>query len=199
MKRILIRSLNKSFGDKRVLHDFNAEIPLYGTTVIMGESGCGKTTLINILMGLEKADSGDIVSLPRRIAAVFQDDCLCEEFSAISNLRAVVGRKQRPEELVAYLEAMELGGDDIKRPVRELSGGMKRRVAIARALIAESDFIIMDEPFKGLDEELRKKIAKFVSKEAKSEKKQGRRGLLIITHDPEEIEIMSADHTIIMN
>ena len=94
MRKMVIRSLNKSYGDKKVLSNYSAEIPLCGTTVLMGESGCGKTTLINIVMGFEKADSGEIICPPQRISAVFQDDCLCEDFSALSNLRAVIGRKR---------------------------------------------------------------------------------------------------------
>lgn len=195
MSYISVKKLTKSFGDKKVLDSFSAEIPSDGVTVIMGESGCGKTTLINIMMGFEKADSGEIVGLPSRFSAVFQDDCLCEDFSALSNLKAVVGRKRSKAELAGYLEKVGLTGKDTTRPVKELSGGMKRRVAIARALVADCDFIIMDEPFKGLDEEMRKKVIDLVLYDTKSKK----RGLLVITHDADEIELLKADQTIIFN
>lgn len=194
MSQIYIRSVSKSFGNKNVLDKFSAELPLKGITVVMGESGCGKTTLINIMMGFETADSGEILSMPKRISAVFQDDCLCEDFSALSNLRAVTTKKRNTEELIKCLENLGLSQDDIRKPIRELSGGMKRRVAIARALIADGDYVIMDEPFKGLDEELRKKVAAFVSKDTKAKQ----RGLLVITHDPEDIELLSADQIIRM-
>ena len=194
MSKIYIRSLSKSFGDKRVLDGFSADIPLNGVTVVMGESGCGKTTLINILMGFEGADGGEISSLPKKISAVLQDDCLCEDFSSISNLKAVVGKRRTVDDIVNYLKALGLEGNDIKKPVRELSGGMKRRVAIARALIADGEYVIMDEPFKGLDEELRKKVADFVLNDTKTKK----RGMLVITHSPEDIDLLSADYIIRM-
>ena len=169
---ICITDLCKSFGDKRVLDLFCAEIPQNGITAIMGESGCGKTTLVNIIMGFEKPDSGEISGLPSRVSAVFQDDCLCEDFSALSNLRAVTSSKKRSkEELTEYLAAVGLSGDDILRPVRELSGGMKRRVAIVRALAADGDLVIMDEPFKGLDEETRRKTVDFVLSDTKSKER----------------------------
>lgn len=194
MSKIRILSVSKSFNAKKVLDKFSAEIPLKGTTVIMGESGCGKTTLINMLMGFERPDNGIIEAIPQRISAVFQEDCLCEDFSALSNLKAVAGKKSSAEELKKYLKAMGLGDGDIIRPVRELSGGMKRRVAIARALAVDSEFVIMDEPFKGLDEDLRKKVAEFVSDDTKAKG----RGLLVITHDPDDISLLSADQTILM-
>ena len=193
MKNISVKDLSKSFGDKEVLKKFNAEFPICGTSVIMGESGCGKTTLINIIMGLEKQSSGEVRGVPEHISSVFQEDCLCEDFSALSNLRAVVGRKRCKDELVSYLKNVGLSGSDILCPVRELSGGMKRRVAIARALAADSELVIMDEPFKGLDEETRKKVVSFVSSETKSRN----RGLIIITHDAEEATLLCADQTII--
>ena len=195
MSYISVKKLTKSFGDKKVLDGFSAEFPSDGVTVIMGESGCGKTTLINIMMGFEKADSGEIIGLPSRFSAVFQDDCLCEDFSALSNLKAVVGRKRSKAELAEYLEKVGLTGKDTTCPVKELSGGMKRRVAIARALVADCDFIIMDESFKGLDEEMRKKVIDLVLYDTKSKK----RGLLVITHDADEIELLKADYTIIFN
>ena len=195
MNNIYIHSLSKSYGDKKVLNNFSAELPLRGKTVIMGESGCGKTTLINIIMGLECADQGVIEAPKMKFSVVFQDDCLSEDFSALSNLRAVVGKKLTKDALAEYLLALGLGKDDITRPVRALSGGMKRRVAIARALAADSDYVIMDEPFKGLDEELREKVIEFVLNDTECKN----RGLLIITHDPDEIGMLSADKVIIFD
>ena len=194
MNNIEIKNLSKSFGEKKVLEGFSATLPLSGVTVIMGESGCGKTTLINIMMGFEKADSGTVEGLPSSVSAVFQDDCLCEDFTALSNLRAVVGRKRPKKELEELLLSLGLTREDISRPVRQLSGGMKRRVAIARALAADGEMLIMDEPFKGLDEEMRKKVIKAVLNDTRSKG----RTLVVITHDPDEIGLLTADATIMM-
>jgi NitT/TauT family transport system ATP-binding protein len=159
----------------------------------MGESGCGKTTLINIIMGLEKADSGNIMGVPSRISAVFQEDCLCEDFSAVSNIRAVVGNRLSKSGIADALKQLDLTNEDISCPVHKLSGGMKRRVAIARAVLADGELIILDEPFKGLDNETRDRVAKFVAKETKN------KTLILITHDCNEIELLSADSVIRMN
>ena len=193
MNNIVINNISKSFGEKVVFSNFSEIIPANQTTVIMGESGCGKTTLINMIMGLEKADSGEISGIPNKISAVFQEDCLCEDFSAISNIRAVVGSKISKEEIAKALKDLGLSDKDIKNPVRELSGGMKRRVTIARALLAESDLLIMDEPFKGLDLETRATVIKFILNSI------SQRTLIIITHAPEEVELLSADKTIFIH
>ena len=192
MSDIIISNISKSFGDKMVLSDFSEVIPHGKTTVIMGESGCGKTTLVNILMGLEKSDSGEISGIPEKISAVFQDDLLCEDFSAISNIKAITGGGLTKEKIAEALKLLDLTAKDIRYPVRELSGGMKRRVAIARAILVDSELVIMDEPFKGLDEGTRRKTIDFVLQETES------RTLIVITHSPEEAELLVSDKVIRM-
>lgn len=192
MSDIIINNISKSFGDKKVLSGFSEVIPHGKTTVIMGESGCGKTTLVNIIMGLEQLDGGEISGIPEKISAVFQDDLLCEDFSSVSNIRAITGRGITKKKIAEALELLELTDKDIRRPVRELSGGMKRRVAIARAILADSELIIMDEPFKGLDEGTRRKTIDFVLRETEN------RTLIVITHSPEEAELLVSDKVIRM-
>ena len=192
MSDIIISNISKSFGDKKVLSEISEVIPHSKTTVIMGESGCGKTTLVNILMGLEKSDSGEISGIPEKISAVFQDDLLCEDFSAISNIRAVTGRKLSKSEAISVIKKLGLTDADISSPARELSGGMKRRVAIARAILADSELVIMDEPFKGLDEHTRQNVINFVSEYTKL------KTLIVITHSPEEADLLGADKIIYM-
>ena len=176
-----------------MLSGFSEVIPKGKTTVIMGESGCGKTTLVNIIMGVEKVNCGEVFGVPEKISAVFQDDLLCEDFSAISNIRAVTGKKLSKENIAKALLSLGLTNKDILCPARELSGGMKRRVAIARALLADSELVIMDEPFKGLDEETRQSVIDFVLQETKS------RMLVIITHSHEEIGLLKADKVILIS
>lgn len=190
MSNIIINNVFKRFGEKTVLSGFSNTFPIGKTTVIMGESGCGKTTLVNIIMGLEKADRGEISGVPSHISAVFQDDLLCEDFSAISNIKAVVEKKISKKEISDTLLELGLKKEDITRPIRELSGGMKRRVSIARAIIADSDLVIMDEPFKGLDTETRQTVIKFILQILQS------KTLIIITHSPEEAELLRADKVV---
>ncbi|MBO6055007.1 MAG: ABC transporter ATP-binding protein [Oscillospiraceae bacterium] len=180
---IELKNLNKAFGEKQVLKNLNWTIPEGSTSVIMGPSGGGKTTLLRILLGLEQADSGTVSGLEgKRLSAVFQEDRLCENVSAVSNLRLVnpaLSRKSA-ESMLAKLGL----GDALRQPVRELSGGMKRRVAIARALCTEYDVLLADEPFKGLDEETKRRTMEFFS-----ESVQGKT-VIIVTHDPSEAEIL---------
>ena len=193
MSDIIVNNISKAFGSKKALVGFSDVIPEGKITVIMGESGCGKTTLVNIIMGLEKVDCGEISGVPEKVSAVFQDDLLCEDFSAISNIRAVTGKNLSKENIAKALITLGLTDKDIHCPVRELSGGMKRRVAIARALLADSELVIMDEPFKGLGEDTRQNAINFVLQETKD------KTLVIITHDPEEIKLLSANKVICIN
>lgn len=179
---IILEKLNKSYGDKVVLRDFSLRIPQGETTVIMGPSGCGKTTLLNILMGFLKPDSGEITGLPGRIAAVFQEDRLCEDFSALSNVAMVLsGKSHEPARILGLLGL----GEEMKTPVKALSGGMKRRAAIARALCYGGELLVLDEPFKGLDEDTRRVVMEVVASETKG------RTVIAVTHDPEEAAFLS--------
>ena len=186
MSDLVIQGLNKRFGEKRVLEAYSATIRAERVTCVMGPSGCGKTTLLHILMGLEKADSGTITGLPARISAVFQEDRLCEDFSAVSNIRLVTGKTVSEDEIMQCLSAFGLAGSE-QVPVRELSGGMKRRVAIARAVLAEGELLILDEPFKGLDEATREAVA------TEMKRRIAGRTVFMVTHDPAEAVLMDAD------
>ncbi|MBR2781854.1 MAG: ATP-binding cassette domain-containing protein [Oscillospiraceae bacterium] len=180
---IELKNLTKSFGEKQVLKDLTWSVPEGRISVIMGPSGGGKTTLLRILLGLEHADSGTVSGLEgKRLSAVFQEDRLCENVSAVSNLRLVnpaLSRKSAEN----MLEKLGLG-DALRQPVRELSGGMKRRVAIARALCTEYDVLLADEPFKGLDEETKRRTMAFFSESARE------KTVILVTHDPSEAEIL---------
>ena len=190
---IQILHLNKAYDDKKVLRDFSAVLPAGQCTCIMGDSGIGKTTLLNILMGLTQADSGSVTGLEGlKPSAVFQEDRLCDSFNAISNISLACGKKLKPDEIAAHLAALGLG-ESMSQPVRELSGGMRRRVAILRALLAGGQVLFMDEPLKGLDERNRELVAGYI--------RDHTRGVttLMVTHSHEEVGLMggvllSLDH-----
>lgn len=116
-------------------------------------SGAGKTTLLRILLGLEQPDRGEVLAPPgTRWSAVFQEDRLLEHLDARDNLRFVLGAVS-PEALT-LLETLGLG-DVGGKIVAEYSGGMRRRLALARALLSPCDALVLDEPFTGLDPEIR--------------------------------------------
>lgn len=186
MMDIVIKNLNKSYGDKVVLSDFSAVFPEGKCTCIMGQSGSGKSTLLRLITGLEKPDSGSIEPTSAAFSMVFQEDRLCEDFSIASNIRLVLKKDTdlRDGDIKNLLEEMGLN-EDIYTQVSLLSGGMKRRVAIARALVYDSDWMILDEPFKGLDETTRQKVTECIKKKRKS--------IIMVSHDPEEAKLMGAE------
>lgn len=184
---IIIKNLTKSYHGKLVLDNLNKNIKGNEFNCLMGESGIGKTTLINIIMGLVDKDNGEITGVEgKKISAVFQEDRLCEDFDAVSNIRLVCDKKVSDEEIIQVLQDIQLG-DSLNKKVLLFSGGMKRRLAIARAIIAESEIVIMDEPFKGLDMELYKKTILYVKEKLKG------KTVIIITHREEECEILGGN------
>lgn len=185
MNDIRIEGISKAYQDKVVLRNFSAVFPAGAVTGMMAPSGRGKTTLLRILMGLEKADSGRIEGLAGlRISAVFQEDRLCQNLNPVANIR-LVNPARSVQEVEKALTGVGLGGC-LTQPVRELSGGMRRRVAILRALFAEYELLLLDEPFKGLDAETKKLVMADTCRRF-----QGRT-VLLVTHDASELDTMGA-------
>ena len=177
---ININNLTKKYGKKKIFKNFSLEIETGKVTALMGKSGFGKTTLIRILMGLEKYDEGKITGLEnQKISTVFQEDRLCENLSAITNISIVCEKETSIREISVELEKIGLK-ESQNKPVKTLSGGMKRRVAIIRCIMAKSDIIIFDEPLKGLDEITKKNVIRYLK-----EKIRGKT-VIIVTHDIEE-------------
>lgn len=186
---ITIHHLSKSFGNKQVLNDLNLTIPYGETTAIMASSGAGKTTLIRILMGLESADSGEILGMEGlTLSAVFQEDRLCKNLTALANIRLVSPQCSK-DEIATAMEHFGLAAID-HQPVKELSGGMQRRVAILRALLADYDILFLDEPFTGLDLATKEIVI------ADTRKRCQGKTVLFITHIEEEVELIGASKII---
>ncbi|MDX9871465.1 MAG: ATP-binding cassette domain-containing protein [Clostridia bacterium] len=184
---IEIKNLYKSFGDQVVFQNFSAKLKKGQVTCLMGPSGAGKTTLLNILMGLMQPDSGEIVGVPAKKSAVFQEERLCESFSAVANVRLVCSKKTSYKISNKIIEdhLSEIGLDDsLYKPVRELSGGMRRRVSIVRAVLADRDVLFLDEPFKGLDEATKKTVMEYTKTNTQN------KTVVMITHDPDEAKAM---------
>ena len=183
---IQIRSLSKAFGDNQVLSGFSADFPEGKTTCIMGPSGVGKTTLLRLLTGLEKPDQGEILGIAgKRLSAVFQEDRLCENLTAGANVRMV--QRQPARKSREFARRMEEGFNSLGlegcagRKASELSGGMRRRTALLRALLAEYDILLLDEPFKGLDAETKKRAMDYTKKMCRG------KTVICVTHDQEEV------------
>ncbi|MCM1049559.1 MAG: ATP-binding cassette domain-containing protein [Clostridiales bacterium] len=153
----------------------------------MAPSGSGKTTLLRMMNRLETSDSGAIEGLPRHIGTVFQEDRLCEEYDVIANIMlAVKSRSRTVAETIKKEASRILPEECLTKKVSELSGGMRRRCAILRALLSDSELLIMDEPFTGLDNENRRKTAEYILN------KLNGRTLIVTTHREEDVKLLGA-------
>lgn len=174
---ITIKHLTKKYGDLAVFSDFSLEIAEGEVLCLMGKSGRGKTTLLRMLMGLEQPDHGSIAGLEgKRISVVFQEDRLLPHFSVRQNLYSVCDGRLQQEHMMRLLTRLGLA-EWVDREVSVLSGGMQRRVAICRALLVPCDLLILDEPFRGLDDKTKEMVIKLIREEAKG------CTILLSTHD----------------
>lgn len=181
---IRLTGICKRYDEKQVLDNVSISLAR-GITCLMGTSGAGKTTLLRILTGLEMPDLGAVEGLPRRIAMVFQEDRLTESLTVRGNLRLALGKHYDEAAAQRMLDALQLPGI-LPQNVSSLSGGMKRRVALCRALMYNADLLVLDEPFKGLDDET-KKDAMDVLKAHSTGKT-----VLLVTHDEDEARYLEA-------
>lgn len=184
---ITFNEISKSFGDTKVFRGLNLTIKDKQITCIIGASGIGKTTLLNLLLGLERPDLGYVKGIEgKKIVAVFQEDRLVENLSAIKNVELVCKKEFSKDKLIG--DFTQVGLQDFKnKEVSRLSGGMKRRVAIVRAVFVESDIILMDEPFKGLDAEIKSKVIEYIKDKSKG------KTVIIVTHNVDEIKELNAN------
>jgi NitT/TauT family transport system ATP-binding protein len=122
---------------------------------LIGASGCGKSTMLSLVAGLDKPTSGQISTAGKRVTLMFQEPALFPWLTSARNIELAlrargVPKQQRRDRTAELLQAVHLGGFGDKRP-HELSGGMRQRVAMARALAQDADVLLMDEPFGALD------------------------------------------------
>ena len=179
-----VKNLCKAYGDRPVLENVSFTVGV-GVTALWGPSGVGKTTLLRILLDLEKPDSGELMGTAVRWSAVFQEDRLLEGLDALGNLRFALGTDYEEAKAAAMLTALGLTWETGK-PVGAWSGGMKRRLALARALLAPSEAIALDEPFTGLDDENRQRAIRAIRRVAET------KPVLLVTHDREDLTALDA-------
>lgn len=173
--------LCKAFGEKSVLCGLDFSMQNGEFWLIRGPSGSGKTTLLRLIMGLETPDSGTLTdSRSRTVSAVFQEDRLLADASALQNVRIA---DPAVSDAAIWADLQELLGETPPgQPVSAFSGGMRRRVALVRACLSDSDILMLDEPFTGLDETSRAKAIDYLRRRANG------RLVLIAAHDNEALE-----------
>ena len=199
--KLSVRNLSKSFDGKTILNNLSFDLMEGEFLSILGPSGCGKTTLLRILIGLEKADSGEILkggkdisglsSFDRGMGIVFQNYALFPNMTVLQNVQYALSlrkdtKKDAKQIALRTLEQVGLMDQLNKRP-SQLSGGQQQRVAIARTLAMNPDIILLDEPISALDVTNRE----IMKAELKSLQKKFNVTMLFITHDQEEAFFLS--------
>ena len=194
-----LTNIKKMFGQVEVLHDISLEIDPGDFLVLLGGSGCGKTTLLNCIAGLEKTTSGtveimgrdvtDIDPSDRNIAMVFQSYALYPTMTVARNIRfglecAGMPKKERSQAVQKVAALLKID-DLLHRKPSQLSGGQRQRVAIGRALVRNPDIFLLDEPMSNLDAQLRSQMRS----ELRDLHKTLNRTFILVTHD--QIEAMS--------
>lgn len=182
---IRVDHLSKSYDQLPVFRNVSLELAEGGVYCLTAPSGAGKTTLLRILMGLETPDAGTVDGLSnRQIAAVFQEDRLCPQLDAAGNIRLVnplCSDAELRQELLTLLPA-----ESLAKPAASFSGGMRRRVSLLRAMQSRGEVLLFDEPFNGLDEQIRQEAIRYV------QKRRNNRTLLFTTHHMEEARALKA-------
>ena len=197
-------NINKSFGDKKVLAGVNVTLAEGELVALLGASGCGKTTLLNILSGLLEPDEGavtigghDITGKTGQMAYMQQKDLLLDHKKVIDNVAlplrlSGLSKKEAREAATPYLETFGLSGTEFQYPA-QLSGGMRQRAALLRTYLCKKPVALLDEPFGALDMITRKKMQSWyldvMDKICLS--------TILVTHDVDEA-ILLADRVLIL-
>ena len=179
---IEIKNLFFSFGKHKIFDNLCLKIEDGERIVLSGPSGVGKTTLLRLILGLEKAKKGSVNTFGAKISAVFQEDRLLPFKTVMENLTLFSNEEAAKE----CLQTLGIADAANLYPA-ELSGGMARRVALARAMSVEADIYILDEAFTGLDEENKKIAARFINR------KTAGKILIAVSHDSEDATLLDAE------
>ena len=183
---IQLQDICKSVSGKEILKNINWEIGSDDCFLLTGPGGSGKTMLLRLILGLEKPDSGSVNLLGDykyasvNAGVVFQEDRLCEQFSAVENVAMVNARLSEmvaEEELVKFLPRERLF-----IPVSELNETERRLVVMIRACIIPSDLLLLDEPFRGMDDALRSRAIAYIRDKA------GHKGIVFVQQDDSGLE-----------
>jgi iron(III) transport system ATP-binding protein len=191
---IQLRDVNKRFGAVQAVRGLSLDVPRGSLFALLGASGCGKTTTLRLLAGLEKPDSGEVVlngrtvagpgawapPEARRVGMVFQDYALFPHLTVTENV-AFGLRSRDPRRVAEMLALVGLSGLGARYP-HELSGGQQQRVALARALAPQPEIVLLDEPFSNLDAALRKTMRADVRDILRAANATA----VFVTHDQEE-------------
>ncbi len=180
-----LTNLSHAYGEHQVLRNVSLNLAPGQRIALMGASGTGKTTLLRIALGLLLPDAGTVKNTFCKTGVVFQEPRLLPWRTALENVNLVLGDDRGTlEQARPFLKALGLEAAADKYP-RELSGGMQQRTALARALAVQGDLLVLDEPFKALDEALRREVMALVAKTDAA--------ILLVTHDAAEAAALGCE------
>lgn len=209
MKNTLkIKNLSFNRGSKQIFSNFSIECNTESTTLIVGDNGVGKTTLLNLIAGIEvptfgsiefndtlyqQGPSNKIPTEKRNIGFIFQDLGLFAHLTVKENIYFAKGKISK-EEVKLIINILDIG-EILDKDVDKISGGQQQRVAIARTLISSPAIILADEPFSNLDDNNNKNIQKFLHTWAKTHNQI----LILIAHNSQNIITEFTENIISLN
>ncbi len=179
---ITMKNVTFAYGTTRICEGLDWALPKSGVICPWGPSGCGKTTLLRLLAGLEKPQSGVIEPSDYAVSMVFQEDRLLPWLTVRQNAALACNDAAQAD---GWLDAVGLADFADSAP-NAISGGQQRRVALVRALAADSDLLLLDEPFTGLDEETKTLILPLIREAA------AKKAVVLVTHIAAEAEALGA-------
>lgn len=208
---IKLQEITKKYGENTLFQNFSAELPQETVTCLLGASGLGKTTLLNIIAGLVPPDVGQVVftgfSEARPACSyVFQEHRLLPWLNVHDNLALVLKNAKKPDgsrfskaerQTMISRQLALVGLEDYeKSPIQALSGGMLQRVSLCRAFLYPSEVLLLDEPFKALDPKRKEELYEAFFRAYENQEK--RRSVVLVTHDiPEALRL--ADRLLVLS
>ena len=208
---IKLKNITHSYGSKSVLSDLTLSIEANKLTCLLGSSGCGKTTILRLIAGLENAQTGDIsienktvtqntkILIPphqRNTGFIFQDLALWPHFTIYKNIAFGLTERKAKNVKNTVFQMLEFFGlqEHTEKYPHQLSGGQKQLVAISRSLVLKPKILLMDEPLTNLDVKLKRKILDYI----KSINQNFNLTIVYVTHDHKEAFAI-ADKVVVLN